>query len=658
MKPLTLVALAAVALQLPAQSPITSSFVGGLVLTNTNPPPATELFDVTILDPAGVMVQRFDVNANVSAGTNGQFAVFVTGVGGTAVGNQQNPAAWTQVAAASVTHNGGQVAVTLPTPFYLAPGTYGMALYYIGMNPVYTNPTSAGLPPTYSNNEITLDMTSARVRASDLTGAFAGTSAGFTPRHPNIRMYYTSGPTAVDFVGTPTTGSSPLTVQFTSYAASANPGGILAYQWDFGDGNTSGLVSPSHTYTTCGDYTVSLTIVDGFGVFSATKTNYITTDVVTPSFTNALVAPLTVQFTDTSTGGPQTWAWDFDGDSIVDSTAQNPIWVFASGCSEATVTLTTTRACKTAVLTKKIAVASSLETTFQSGLIISATATGGTNFVDVNVTNPLGVTVCGMHVNSNITAGNPLTVNVWQKAGTYVGAVEDATQWRQVATATVTSQGYANRTFVSFAPPIHLAFGLHGLGIEQVGGSPAYTNLGGTVSYSNADLTLTAGMTQLSPIFGPAATSTQFSPRIWNGALHYSTTLTNGAAGYGYIGAGCAGALGVPGNVATSQPIIGTTSVWTINRLPFDIGIMVLGVTRVPPIDLAFLGMPGCPLYESADSTLTIVGTGNQASLSFPIPNNVAFLGFQIYSQALSLDFAANPFGFAISDAAVALIGQ
>ena len=44
------------------------------------------------------------------------------------------------------------------------------------------------------------------------------------------------------------------------------------------------------------------------------------------------LAPLNVQFTDTSTNGPTSWQWDFDNDGIVDSTQQNPSWTYlASG---------------------------------------------------------------------------------------------------------------------------------------------------------------------------------------------------------------------------------------------------------------------------------------------------------------------------------------
>ena len=44
--------------------------------------------------------------------------------------------------------------------------------------------------------------------------------------------------------------------------------------------------------------------------------------------------------------------------------------------------------------------------------------------------------------------------------------------------------------------------------------------------------------------------------------------------------------------------------------------------------------------------------------MSFPIPNNLVFIGKQLYTQAASLDIGLNAFGFATSDAAVMLIGQ
>ncbi len=37
---------------------------------------------------------------------------------------------------------------------------------------------------------------------------------------------------------------------------------------------------------------------------------------------------LAVQFTDTSTNYPTVWAWDFDNDGVIDSTEQNPLWIY------------------------------------------------------------------------------------------------------------------------------------------------------------------------------------------------------------------------------------------------------------------------------------------------------------------------------------------
>jgi trimeric autotransporter adhesin len=41
-------------------------------------------------------------------------------------------------------------------------------------------------------------------------------------------------------------------------------------------------------------------------------------------------APLTVNFTDTSSGNPNEWAWDFQNDGIVDSTVKNPTFTYTS----------------------------------------------------------------------------------------------------------------------------------------------------------------------------------------------------------------------------------------------------------------------------------------------------------------------------------------
>ncbi len=50
---------------------------------------------------------------------------------------------------------------------------------------------------------------------------------------------------------------------------------IISWDWDFGDGSSSTLQNPSHTYTNEGTYTVSLTISDGINSKTETKLQYI-----------------------------------------------------------------------------------------------------------------------------------------------------------------------------------------------------------------------------------------------------------------------------------------------------------------------------------------------------------------------------------------------
>ena len=69
-------------------------------------------------------------------------------------------------------------------------------------------------------------------------------------------------PTAIASANPPS-GPTPLAVSFSS-AGSVDPEGeALTYAWTFGDGTTSTLANPSHTYAQPGRYTVRLTVSDG-----------------------------------------------------------------------------------------------------------------------------------------------------------------------------------------------------------------------------------------------------------------------------------------------------------------------------------------------------------------------------------------------------------
>lgn len=104
---------------------------------------------------------------------------------------------------------------------------------------------------------------------------------------------------------------------------------LTGWQWDFGDGATSNVQSPSHNYTTPGIYTVTLTNTSQFGCTGTVTTQPITVHVspkiaVVPP-TAAACVPATFNFLGNVTRnvpGTLTWDWTFGNGNT--SSAQNP----------------------------------------------------------------------------------------------------------------------------------------------------------------------------------------------------------------------------------------------------------------------------------------------------------------------------------------------
>jgi PKD repeat protein len=59
------------------------------------------------------------------------------------------------------------------------------------------------------------------------------------------------------------------TISFDASGSYDPDGVIVSYLWDFGDGNTSILVNPLHSYTQSGNYTVILAVTDDDGLTNA-----------------------------------------------------------------------------------------------------------------------------------------------------------------------------------------------------------------------------------------------------------------------------------------------------------------------------------------------------------------------------------------------------
>jgi PKD repeat protein len=133
-------------------------------------------------------------------------------------------------------------------------------------------------------------------------------------------------PPVASFSADPVQGEIPLTVRFTDLSS----GTPTAWFWNFGDGGTASVENPVHEYSVAGVYTVSLTVQNQYGTSTKTETGKISAGILPAAgFTGTPLegpAPLTVQFTDLSTGSPASWSWNF-GDGY-GSSDKNPIHMY------------------------------------------------------------------------------------------------------------------------------------------------------------------------------------------------------------------------------------------------------------------------------------------------------------------------------------------
>lgn len=144
-----------------------------------------------------------------------------------------------------------------------------------------------------------------------------------------------SPPPTASFTESPSSGVAPLSVTFTDTSS----GSPTSWSWSFGDGGTSTLQNPTHTYNTAGTYPVSLTVSNTGGSSSASNSVSVTAPPApVASFTASPTSgskPLTVNFTNTSTGNITSTSWTFgDGGT---STATSPSHTYTANGSFAAI---------------------------------------------------------------------------------------------------------------------------------------------------------------------------------------------------------------------------------------------------------------------------------------------------------------------------------
>src|SRR5205814_2207387 len=137
---------------------------------------------------------------------------------------------------------------------------------------------------------------------------------------------------------TPMSGVAPLLVSFSSAGSSDSDGSIVSYGWAFGDGTTSTLPNPSHTYSFPRNYVAALTVTDNQELGRAAARVAITVSAPNQApVANAAAsptsgyAPLAVGFSSAgssdSDGSIVSYTWAF-GDGTT-STLSNPSHTFS-----------------------------------------------------------------------------------------------------------------------------------------------------------------------------------------------------------------------------------------------------------------------------------------------------------------------------------------
>jgi gliding motility-associated-like protein len=148
------------------------------------------------------------------------------------------------------------------------------------------------------------------------------------------------------FTNTPTTGCSPLTVNFNNTGQQAG----ASYTWNFGNGNTSTLANPTTIYNGNGSYDVTLTMTGANGCSNTiTIPSAVTLSSPIANFTSNVVdgcADLDVQFTSTSTSpDPITnWIWQF-GDGTTYTGQAPPVHTYGIGVYDVTLIIQTQNGC-------------------------------------------------------------------------------------------------------------------------------------------------------------------------------------------------------------------------------------------------------------------------------------------------------------------------
>lgn len=211
-----------------------------------------------------------------------------------------------------------------------------------------------------------------------ITNAFGCISSLTNPQYIQISTGVKAG-----FTNTvPSTCNQPADIKFSNTSTGT---GALTYQWQFGDGGTSALEDPSHTYNVAGSYTVSLIVFNTNGCSDTiAKPNIITFGNVKANFSGPAIVCQgnNVNFLNTSNPAPSFATWDF-GDGTF-SNVTSPVQIFINPGNFNVKMVAVFGACKDSV-TRPIQVIANPVVDFTAGQTFSCKAPLTVNFSNITV---------------------------------------------------------------------------------------------------------------------------------------------------------------------------------------------------------------------------------------------------------------------------------
>lgn len=131
----------------------------------------------------------------------------------------------------------------------------------------------------------------------------------------------------------PVAGFDPTIDGPEALFVNTSTGSNVTYAWNFGDGQTSDEQNPLHIYAAAGTYNVNLSVTNTCGTSTYSQVITIASFLPSANFSTNITAgcaPLTVAYTDQSTGQPTSYLWTFNGGNPATSNLTNPVVTYNS----------------------------------------------------------------------------------------------------------------------------------------------------------------------------------------------------------------------------------------------------------------------------------------------------------------------------------------